>query len=85
MKKMKGVIRMKGLFPLSSMAKNLTGLIVSLVIYLGLGAVIGWVCGALGGIPVIRILAQLIGTVIGIYLLVGAIISVVVFLQNKDK
>lgn len=75
---------MKAFFPVSAMATNLAGMIISILIYLGLGTLVGWVCSALSGIWVIGTLASMIGTVVGVYLLIGIVLAVVTFLKNKD-
>lgn len=76
---------MKRLFPISSMSTNMAGFIVSLAIYIVLGALVGWVCSALAGVWLINIFASWIGTIIGIYLFAGVIVSIVTFVNNKDK
>ncbi len=75
---------MKALFPVSAMATNLVGMIISILIYLGVGALVGWVCAALGGIWVIGMLVEMVGAVIGVYIIAGIIVSVITFLKNRD-
>lgn len=75
---------MKALFPVSAMATNLVGMIISILLYLGVGALVGWVCKALGGIWVIGMLVEMVGAVIGVYIIAGIIVSVITFLKNRD-
>ncbi len=75
---------MKAFFPLSSMASSLMGLIVSIVLYAGIGALTGWIFSAVKDIWVIGMLAEMFCAVIGVYLVVGAIVSVVIYLKNRD-
>ncbi len=76
---------MKNIFPISSMATNLAGFIISLAIYVVLGALVGWVCAALSGVWLINKFASWIGTIIGIYLFAGMVVSIVTFVSNRNK
>ena len=74
---------LKKFFPFSFnfKAKDVKGLIISLLIYIVAGGVAGFVLGLLGGIAVIGLVFQLIGWVLSIYTTVGIVLSVLVFLD----
>lgn len=75
---------MKAFFPLSAMASSLAGMIVSLVLYAGVGALTGWIFSAVKDIWVIGMLAEMVCTVIWVYLVVGVVVSVVTYIKNRD-
>lgn len=67
--------------PVEKAVENVTDLVVSLLIYIVVGAVAGVVLGFLGGIPVVGLVFQLIGTVLSLYTTVGIVLAVLVFLD----
>ncbi len=68
-------------FPFSYKAKDLVGLIVSIVLYIVAGAVGGLVIGLLSAIPVIGIIAWVLGLALDIYCVVGLVLAILVFLK----
>lgn len=76
---------LKKFFPFAFMVKtkDVTSLIVSIVIHVVASAVLGFVLGLLGRIPVVGLIAGVLGTVIGLYCLVAIVLSVLVFLDVK--
>lgn len=74
---------LKKFFPFSFnfKAKDVKGLIISLLIYIVAGGVAGFVLGLLGNIAVIGLVFQLIGWALSIYTTVGIVLSVLVFLD----
>lgn len=76
---------LKNLFPLSFGMKDVGKLIISILIYLVAGAVIGWVLSLLANLPLVGWLLGLItglaGTIIGLYLLAGIILAILNFLK----
>lgn len=72
----------KKFFPVSMRATDVMGLVISLIIYLLLPTALGLVNSCLGGIPVIGWLLGIILSLIGIYCLIGIIISILVFLKK---
>ncbi len=74
---------LKKLFPITAKGKDLTSLIIAIVIYVVIGVIGGVILGFFGGIPVVKILAWIIGTLLEIYTLGGIIISVLDFLEIK--
>lgn len=71
----------KKIFPFSFGAKDVTGLIVSIVIHLVGIIVMSLLGGLLGNIPVIGLLLGIVGWVVGLYCTVGIILAVLVFLK----
>ena len=84
---------MKKFFPLSfKNTTDLMGMIVSIVIYVIIGAVAGaliWLATAIGGwVPVVgAIIGWLLGivsTLVGLYVFAGIVISILAFLKVVD-
>lgn len=71
----------KKFFPHAFKATELKSFIISLVIYVLIDIVCGIVIGLLAKLPIIGILFSLLGTVIGLYALVGIILSILVFVK----
>ena len=80
---------LKKYFPFSYKADSVGGLIVSILIYIVIGAVAGvalWVAGAVTGwLPVIGAvigwLLGILGTLVEVYNVIGIIVAVLVFLK----
>ena len=70
---------LKKFFPLAFKATDITALIVSLIVYALIDVVCGFVIGLLAKIPLIGIIFSLLGTVVGLYALVGIVLSILVF------
>jgi len=75
---------MKKWFPISGMATNVVGLVVSLVIYAVLSALFGWLHNALDFFFLFEIITSALLTIVGVYSLIGAIIAVVTFVKSRD-
>ncbi len=73
----------KKIWPLSFMVskKDIKSFIIYLVITLVACAVLGWVLGLLGGIPLIGWIFNILGGLVGLYGLVGVILCILVFLE----
>jgi hypothetical protein len=69
------------IFPLSFGKKDLAGLIITILIYLVVGAVLGAVVALLAKIPIIGFIFALIGSLIGIYIFAGLVILILVYLN----
>jgi ABC-type xylose transport system permease subunit len=69
------------IFPLSFGKKDLAGLIITILIYLVVGAVLGAVVAFLTKIPIIGFIFALIGSLIGIYIFAGLVILILVYLN----
>lgn len=72
---------LKKYFPFAFKATELTPFIVSLVIYVLIDVVCGVVIGLLAKLPIIGIIFSLLGAVIGLYALVGIVLSILVFVK----
>ncbi len=72
---------LRALFPVSYKSKDVAGLIISILIYLVAGAVLGGVLGFLGKLWLVGWLFGIIGSLVGIYCTAGIVISVLVFLN----
>jgi hypothetical protein len=72
---------LKKFFPFAFQATELKPFIISLVIFALIDIVCGLVIGLLAKIPLIGIIFSLLGTVIGLYALVGIVLSILVFVK----
>ena len=70
---------LKKFFPLSFKVAETKDLVVSIVIYAIIDVVCGLIIGLLAKIPLIGILFSLVGSVIGLYALVGIILAILYF------
>ena len=71
----------KKYFPFAFKATELKPFIIALVIYALIDVVCGFVLGLLAKIPVIGILFSLVGTLVGLYALVGIVLCILVFVK----
>lgn len=72
---------LKKFFPHAFKANDVKALIISLVVYVLIDVVCGFVIGLLAKIPLIGIIFSILGTVVGLYALVGIILSILVFVK----
>ena len=72
---------LKKFFPTAFKANDLKAFIIALVIYVLIDVVCGFVIGLLAALPIIGIIFSLIGAVVGLYALVGVILSILVFVK----
>jgi len=72
----------KKYFPVSTRANDVTGLIISIIIYLLAPVVLGIISSLLSGIPVIGWLIGIVMTLIDIYCFVGIVLAVLFFLKK---
>ena len=72
-------------FPISARAKDLKGLLVSILIYIVVGLLIGLGLKILAILPLIDILLSIIGWLVELYIAVGVVISILVFLKIVKK
>ena len=72
-------------FPISARAKDLKGLLVSILIYIVVGFLIGLGLKILSILPLIDILLSIIGWLVELYIAVGVVISILVFLKIVKK
>ncbi len=67
---------LKKIFPFSFKSKEVKDLVINIVIYLVASIVGGWLLGLLGGIPLLGVIFDLIGSLFGLYCLVGIVLAV---------
>ncbi len=72
---------LKTFFPDAFKSKDVNPLVTALIIYLIIGIVGGVVLGFLSKIPFLGIIFSLVGAVVGLYALVGIILSLLVFFK----
>ena len=71
----------KKFFPNAFKAKDLSTFIVAQVIYALIDVGCGFVIGLLAKIPVLGIIFSLLGSIVGLYALVGIVLSILVFVK----
>ena len=67
---------LKKVFPFSFGIKDLTDLIVKLILMVAAGIVISWIVGVVNLIPIVNILAGLVGGLAGLYVLASIVLAV---------
>lgn len=72
---------LKKIWPHAFGAKDVVGLIITIIIYLLIGVVVGWLIGVLANIPIVNIICGLVGGLLDVYCLVGIILAVLAFLK----
>ena len=70
---------LKKYFPRSFKCKELSTLIVNLIIFIVADAICGLVIGLLGKLPIIGILFGIVGSLVGIYFFVAIVLAVLNF------
>ncbi len=71
----------KKFFPIAFKATELKPFIISLVVFCLIDLICGFVIGILAKIPLIGILFSILGAVIGLYALIGIVLSILVFVK----
>lgn len=72
---------LKKFFPHAFKATELKSFIITLIIYVLIDIVCGFVIGLLAKIPLLGIIFSLLGSLVGLYALVGVILSILVFVK----
>ena len=72
---------LKKYFPHAFKATELTAFIITLIIYVLIDVVCGFVIGLLAKIPVLGIIFGMLGSLVGLYALVGVILAILVFVK----
>ena len=65
--------------------KTVKDLVISLLIFIIAGAVVGFVAGLLGGIPLVGLIVKIFAWIFDILCTVGIILSIVGFIKNNVK
>ena len=72
---------LKKFFPHAFKATELSKLIITIIIYLLIDVVCGFVIGLLAKLPIIGIIFGLLGSLVGLYATVGIVLAILVFLK----
>ena len=72
---------LKKYWPHAYKATELNAFIITLIIYILVDVVCGFVIGLLAKLPIVGIIFSLIGTLVGLYALVGIVLAVLVFVK----
>lgn len=72
---------LKKFFPFSFKSQGLVNFIITLIVYLVIEAVLGWAIAVLAKIPVVGIICGLLGSLLGIYVLIGVVLAILNFLK----
>ena len=72
---------LKKFFPFAFKATELKSFIIALVVFVLVDVVCGFVIGLLAKIPVLGIIFSLLGGLIGLYALIGIVLSILVFVK----
>ncbi len=70
---------LKKFFPHAFKSNEVAAFIITLIIYILIDIVCGFVIGLLVKIPILGIIFSLLGSLIGLYALVGVVLSILVF------
>lgn len=60
---------------------NVVSFVVQLLVFLILTALFGWLIGLLGALPIVGIVFRIVGSLMGIYTLIGAVLCLLKFLD----
>jgi fatty acid-binding protein DegV len=69
------------LFPVSMRARDIVGLVVSILVYLVIGGAVTTVLGWLSGLLLICWIFRVVSGIVDLYCLCGIIVSVLVYLK----
>lgn len=72
---------LKKFWPNAFKANDVAGLIVTIIVYLLIGIVLGWLISIVSLIPIINIVCGLVGGLIELYVFVGIVLAVLSFLK----
>ena len=72
---------LKKFFPHAFRATALAAFIITLIVYVLIDVVCGFVLGLLSAIPILGIIFGLLGSLVGLYAFVGIVLSILVFVK----
>lgn len=73
---------MKKLFPLSfKWASSLVSMLIGVVIYIVVGAIFGVAIGLLNTIPVVNLVAWIVGIAVDVYVVAGIVVLILAYLK----
>lgn len=73
--------QLKKFFPHAFKATELNPFIIALIIYVVIDVVCGAIIGLLAKLPIIGIIFSLLGALVGLYALIGIVLSILVFVK----
>lgn len=72
---------LKKYFPHAFKATDLKAFIITLIVYILIDVVCGFVIGLLAALPIVGIIFSLLGALVGLYATVGIVLAILVFLK----
>ena len=72
---------LKKFWPHAFKANDVAGLVITIIIYLLIDIVLGWLIGIFAGIPIVGVIFTLIGSLLGLYCLVGIVLAILDFFK----
>ena len=72
---------LKQIFPLSFGSKDVASLVIKAIVYLVVGVIAGVLIGVLNHIPVVNWITGIVGSFIGIYVLIGIVVAILDYLK----
>ncbi len=72
---------LKKFFPYSFSAKDVTDLVIKIIVYVVCGAVVGALIGILASIPVLGIIFGIVGGLADLYALIGIVLVILDYLK----
>ena len=72
---------LKKFFPHAFKATELSKLIITIIIYILIDIVCGFVIGLLAKLPILGIIFGLLGSLVGLYAFVGIVLALLVFFK----
>ena len=72
---------LKKYFPFAFGAKDITALVIKILVLVVIGFVVTWVIGLLAPIPVVGAIAGLVCGLIGLYVLINIVLAVLDYLK----
>ena len=70
---------LKKLFPFSLKPTDVKSLVITIVIYVVVSTVIGWIASLLSGIILVGLLASLLSWVLGLYCTGGIVVAILAY------
>ena len=70
---------LKKLFPLSFRLKDVTALVIAIIIYVVVDVIVGDFVGLLWWIPIVGLLLSAVASLIGLYTIIGIVLAVLDF------
>ena len=84
MEQLKQLKKLKPYFPVSFRVKDVTEFVIALAMYVIAGSICALIIGLLAKIPFIGFLFGIVGALAGLYVLIGIILTILVFLKLLD-